>query len=114
MNPASKRIRLALYLFGIRWGLVLVVPFFWLAMLSGQTHLDALALPPTPLFAPPVPPSVQVLTPRRVGGGVTAFEAVRHVKVGLSCFLPADLWPGSFADLQRMPGHFFEPKRTKP
>ncbi|PZX13596.1 multiple sugar transport system permease protein [Palleronia aestuarii] len=52
MNPTNRRIRTALYAFGIFWGLVIVLPFFWLATLSVKSRLDAFATPPKLLFTP--------------------------------------------------------------
>lgn len=52
MNPRSKGIRFALYAFGIFWGLVIVLPFLWMAMLSIKTRLDAFSVPPKLIFTP--------------------------------------------------------------
>jgi multiple sugar transport system permease protein len=52
MNPTHRGIRFALYAFGVFWGLVIVVPFLWLASLSIKTRLDAFALPPKLVFTP--------------------------------------------------------------
>lgn len=52
MNPRSKGILFALYGFALFWGLVIVVPFLWLAALSVKTRLDAFAVPPKLFFEP--------------------------------------------------------------
>lgn len=52
MNPRSKGIRVALYAFGIFWGLVIVLPFLWMALLSIKTRLDAFSVPPKLIFTP--------------------------------------------------------------
>jgi multiple sugar transport system permease protein len=48
----SAPVTIALYAFGVLWGLFIVLPFVWLFLLSIKSRLDAFAIPPKLVFTP--------------------------------------------------------------
>lgn len=60
MISRSRGVTIGMYGFGIFWGLVIVVPFAWLASLSIKSRLDAFAMPPKLIFTPTFEAYVEV------------------------------------------------------
>lgn len=79
MISRSRSITVGMYGFGILWGLVIVVPFLWLASLSIKSRLDAFAMPPKLVFTPTFEAYFQVFGD---GGFLSAIQNSLIISVG--------------------------------
>jgi len=91
MRVRPPSVTAGLYGFGFVWGVVIIAPFFWLAMISIKSRLDAFAYPPKLIFSPTFEAYIAVFSNASFLNAIknSVIVAVGAVMLSLAIAVPA-------------------------